>query len=160
MAIFVYAFRGQHVEHLKPFIGSLILVYGIDGVGYEILAHKKRFLHASKTYLGIVDIVFGVVLMVAPIQFEYVCIIWATWSILRESYELKEIICDMKMVLPKILSAAEAIAVFVFSIILIIKPGEQHSLSHMDLLTVELIAGPLILLIDESLQYRKKKKAE
>ena len=64
------------------------------------------------------------------------------------------------MVLPKILSAAEAIAVFVFSIILIIKPGEQHSLSHMDLLTVELIAGPLILLIDESLQYRKKKKAE
>ena len=76
-----------------------MLVYGIDGVGYEILTHKKRFLHESKTYLGIVDIVFGVVLMVAPIQFEYVCIIWATWSILRESYELKEIICDTKMVL-------------------------------------------------------------
>ena len=78
LAIFVYAFHGQHVEHLKPFAGSLMLVYGIDGVGYEILTYKKRFLHASKTYLGIVDIAFGVVLMVAALLLglETVPLMW------------------------------------------------------------------------------------
>ncbi len=160
LAIFVFAFRDQHVENLKPFIGSLMLLYGVDGIAYEILLYGKAFFKSSKAYLVIIDIAFGIVLIAAPVPFEHVCVIWATWSIVRESYEIKEIVCDLKMLVPKLLSGAESIVVFVFSVMLILDPGEHHSLIHMGLLTAELILNPLILLIDEFLIRWKQKKAD
>ena len=159
LGILVLIYRDNHVEHLRPFIGALMLLYGVDAIVYEIILHRKGFIRASRTYLGLVELIFGVVLLASPLLFQYVCIIWATWSIIRESYEIKEIVVDLKMWIPRILSLTESITVIVFSVLLILNPEQHHSTIHMCLLTAELILNPLVLLIDEFLMDRKMKKA-
>ena len=158
LAVLVFALRVQLVEHLQPFIGSLMIFYGFEGMLYEILCHKLHFIHKNKTYLGLIELIFGTVLLIAPLEFSYVCIIWATWSIVRESYELKEVVSDLKTLAPKILSGAESVAVIVFSIMLILEPGEHHALIHMYLLVVELVLNPATILLDELLIHLKEKK--
>ena len=155
LAALVFALRAQLVEHLQPFIGSLMIFYGLEEMLYEILCHKLHFIHKSKTYLGLVELIFGTVLLIAPLAFEYVCIIWATWSILRESYEIKEIACELKSIVPKIISGVESIVVIVFSILLLIEPGHHHAMIHLYLLLAELVITPLTPLLDELLEKRK-----
>lgn len=158
LAILVLFTKEKQVENLKPFIGSLMVLYGVDGIAYAIFEHRKHFLSSNKTYLGFIELIFGVVLIAAPLQFDYVCIIWATWSIIRESHEIKEIVADMKMILPRVLSGVESIVVIVFSIMLILEPGEHHALIHLSLLSAELILNPLVVLIDEFLIEHKEEK--
>ena len=160
LAILIFIFREKQVEHLKLFIGSLMLLYGVDGIVFEILSHGKRFIHQNKAYLGLIELIFGIVLIASPLQFDYVCIIWATWSIVRESYEIKEIIADLKTMLPRILSGVESIVVIIFSIMLLLEPGEHHTLIHMCLLTAELVLNPLVVLLDEILIARKERQKE
>lgn len=160
LAVLIFIFRDAQVDHLKSFIGALMLLYGVEELFYESFFHQLHFIHEPKSYLGLIELIFGIVLMVAPLQFEYVCIIWATWSIIRESYEIKEVVTDMKTLPPRILSGVESIAVIVFSILLILEPGEHHATIHMCLLTVELILNPLVVLIDELLIYLGEKKKD
>ena len=158
LAVLVLVTRDKQVEHLKPFIGSLMLLYGVEGLFYEAFFHHLHIIHEPKSYLSLIELIFGIVLIVAPLAFEYVCIIWATWSIVRESYEIKELVSDYKSITPRILSGAESVAVIVFSIMLILEPGEHHALIHMSLLVVELILNPLTVLLDEIIVHSKEKK--
>ncbi|MBQ7249942.1 MAG: hypothetical protein IJS37_01135, partial [Bacilli bacterium] len=105
-----------------------------------------------------VEFIFGIVLIAAPLPFDHVCVIWATWSIIRESYEIKEIVTDFKTVTPRVLSGVESIIVIVFSVLLILNPMEHHAAIHMGLLVAELILSPLVVLIDEFLLSRKVKR--
>ena len=158
LAVFVLIFREKLVEHLQPFIGSLMIFYGLEGILYEVLCHKLHFIHVGKSYLGLIELIFGTVLLIAPLEFAYVCIIWATWSIVRESYELKEVVSEIKTLPPKILSGAESIAVIVLSVMLILEPSEHHALIHMYMLVIELILNPATVLLDELLIHLKEKK--
>ena len=161
LAILVFIFRDKQVEHLKPFIGALMIFYGVEGLFYEAFFHRLHFIHETKSYLGLIELIFGIVLIVSPLAFEYVCIIWATWSIVRESYELKEVVSDIKSILPKILSGAESIAVIVLSVMLILEPTEHHALIHMYMLVVELALNPATVLLDELfIHFKEKKKTE
>lgn len=160
LAIFVLCTKERQVAYLKPFIGALMVLYGADGILFEIFEHRKHFLYANKTYLGLIELIFGIVLIASPMKFEYVCIIWATWSIIRESYEIKEIVADMEMLIPRILSGVESVVVIVFSILLILEPGEHHALIHLSLLSAELILNPSVVLVDEFLTNWKEKKKE
>ena len=161
LAVFVFIFREKLVEYLQPFIGALMIFYGLEGILYEILNHKLHFIHVGKSYLGLVELIFGTVLLIAPLEYSYVCIIWATWSIVRESYEIKEVVSDIKSVLPKILSGAESIAVIVLSVMLILEPTEHHALIHMYMLVIELVLNPATVLLDELfIHLKEKKKAE
>ena len=158
LAVLVFISRDKQVEHLKPFIGALMVFYGVEGLFYEAFFHHLHFIHETKSYLGLIELIFGIVLIVSPLAFEYVCIIWATWSIVRESYELKELVSDIKTIPPRIISGAESIAVIVFSVMLILEPGEHHALIHMSLLVIELLLNPLTVILDELLVYFKAKK--
>lgn len=158
LGIMILVFRESHVGNLRYFIGGLMLIYGVEGIFYESLEHHLNFLMKNRTYLGIVEIIFGVTLLASKISFESVCIIWATWSIIRESYELKEIVCDFKCYTPRILSLLESIAAIVFSIMLILEPGHHHALLHIILLNIELICSPLVVLLDEIIIAIKKKR--
>ena len=160
LAILVFVFREKLVENLQPFIGSLMIFYGLEGILYEVLCHRLHFIHSSKSYLGLIELIFGTVLLIAPLEYSFVCIIWATWSIVRESYELKEVVSDIKTIPPKILSGAESIAVIVLSVMLILEPTEHHALIHMYLLVVELVFNPATILLDELLINLKEKKDE
>ena len=156
-AILVLVFREQlvHLDHLKYFIGALMVAYGLDEIAFEAYCHKLHFIHEHKTYLGLVELVLGATMLFLTLDYEAVCIIWATWSIIRESYEIKEIFADLNFLVPKILSGVESIAVIVFSILLIIEPAEHHAMIHLYLLLVELILTPFVPLLDEMLEKKK-----
>ena len=157
LAILVFIFREPLVENLKYFIGGLMLLYGLEEILFEILYSRHHILHQGKLYLGGIELLLGVVMLSVPMSYESVCIIWATWSILREAYEIKEVFSEIKCLAPKILSATESVVVIVFSILLIIEPGEHHAMIHLYLLLAELIVSPLTPLLDEILAKRKEK---
>ena len=138
IAVCVFIFREQLVaeEALKYFIGGLMVLYGLEEIFFEILNHKGKFIHKAKTYLGLVELVLGVFLLVSTLEYASVCVIWATWSIMRESFEIREIVTEYKSAVPIVISGLESVAVIVLSIMLILQPHEEHALIHMYLLFV------------------------
>lgn len=159
LAVCVFVFREFLVEHLKFFIGGLMALYGVEALLFEIVFKDKHFWHSDKIYLGFIEIVFGVVLLVSPIEeFAYVCLIWATWSIVRESFEIKELVTEIKSWTLTIISGIESITVIVLSVSLILEPGEHHAMIHMYLLLFELLLTPLVPLLDEIILEKKHKK--
>ena len=157
LAVLVFVFRENIVNHLKYFIGGLMLLYAVEEILFIVLHHIHHILHEDKVYLGFIELILGIVLLCVDASVASVCVIWATWSILRESYEIKEIACEIKNVIPKIISGVESVVVIVFSILLLIEPNDHHAIIHLYLLSVELIVAPLTPLLDELLA---KKKAE
>ena len=148
--------REQIIEnYLRFLVGGLMLLYGIDEIVFEAIFAKKQILHRSKTYLGFVEILLGITLLSVNVLFEAVCVVWAAWSIIRESYEVKEIIVELKYLAPKIISGLESLAVIVLSVMLIIEPGEHHAMIHLYLLLLELPLNPFIPLLDEQIYFYK-----
>ena len=163
LAVLVLVFKEVFVNDLKYFIGGLMLLYSIAEFIRLFLFEKKKMLHDGKFYLALVELVIGTSLLVSPINYEAVCVVWATWSVMREAYEIKEIIVELKAITPRILSGIESIVCIIFSILLMIEPGEHHALMHMYLLFVELILVSLVPLLDEILLnkfYKRKPKEE
>ncbi len=158
LAILIFIFKEQLVEHLKFFIGGLMILYAVEEILFIIIHHIHHILHEDKVYLGFIELILGIVLMCVNVSYESVCIIWATWSILRESYEIKEIACELKHIVPKIISGVESLVIISFSILLIIEPGEHHAMIHLYLLLAELVIAPLTPLLDELLMKKKKKE--
>ena len=96
LGVLIFVFRHTVVEHLRYFIGVLMLLYAFEEILFEAIYSGKRILHKDKTYLGLIEIILGLVLMFSEVSYEGVCIMWAVWSILRESYEIKEIILNQE----------------------------------------------------------------
>ena len=160
LAVLVLIFREKFVEHLPIFIGVLMVLYGVEGIVLELIFHRHHFFNEGKTYLGFIELLFGIVLLCAKFQFEYVCIIWATWTIVRESYEIREVIVEIKSIVPKLISGIESAVVIVLSVMLLLEPGEHHAMIHTYLLVAELILSPLCVLLDEVILGYKEKKLE
>ncbi len=95
-----------------------------------------------------------------PLEYSAVCIIWATWSIVRESHEIKELVTEIVSVPLTIISGLESIAVIVLSIMLISEPTHHHALIHIYLLLAELILTPLVPMLDEYFESKKHKVVE
>ena len=160
IAIIIFFFRVWMVEHLRHFIGSLMLLYASEEVLFDMLFERKNVWHAGKIYLALAETILGVSIYFIPVSIETTCVIWATWSILRECQEIKEIIVYLKHILPRILSGVESLAAIVLSVMLIIEPGEHHAMIHIYLLLVELVLNPLVPLLDELLSKKKEEKVE
>ena len=165
LAVLVFVFRTPLVENLKYFIGGLMLLYGVEEILFEIVFKDKHFWHKDKIYLGIIELAFGVALLCLNLHDNAeetlirTCLIWATWSIVRESFEIKELVTEIKSWTLTIISGIESIAVIVLSVMLILNPGEEDAMIHMYLLLLELLLTPLIPLLDEVILEKKEKKA-
>ena len=166
LAVCVFIFRELLVQNLKYFIGGLMTLYGVEEILFEIVFKDKHFWHKDKIYLGIIELAFGVALLCLNLHDNAeetlirTCLIWATWSIVRESFEIKELVTEIKSWTLTIISGIESIAVIVLSVMLILNPGEEDAMVHMYLLLLELLLTPLIPLLDEILLERKHKKLE
>lgn len=159
LAACVFIFRYTLANNLRHFIALLMLVYGVEEIVFELIHSKKKFLYSSKVYLGFVEIIVAITVMIAipasTISFETICVVWAVWSILREAYEIKEIVIDLKSIAPRIISGVESLTMIILSIALILHPTLEHVMIHIYFLMVELLLSPLIPLMDE-LIIRKK----
>ena len=158
LAVMVFIFRGPLIDHLKYFIGGLMLLYGVEEIAFEAIYHHHHILHQDKFYLGFIEVLLGTVMLLIDISYEGVCIIWATWSVLRESYEIKEVFSELKCLAPKIISGLESLVVIVFSIFLIIQPDEHSATTHLYLLLVELLLTPFTPLLDEILESKNNQE--
>ena len=166
LAICVFIFREQLIEHLKYFIGGLMLLYGVEEVLFEVVFHGKNFWKCEKTYLGLVELILGTTLFFFPLEanpeevVKMTCVIWAAWSIIREAFEIRELVVEIKSVVLTIVSGIESIAVIVLSVMLILEPGEHHAMIHLYLLLAELVLTPLVPLLDEVIEERKQKRSQ
>ena len=161
LAVCVFIFREQLIEHLKYFIGGLMLPYGVEEILFEVIFHGKNFWKCEKTYLGLVELILGITLFFYPLEanaeeiVKMTCVIWAAWSIIREAFEIRELVVEIKSVVLTIISGIESVAVIVLSVMLILEPGVHHAMIHLYLLLAELVLTPLVPLLDEILEERK-----
>lgn len=139
LAILVGVFFNTLLENVKYVVGPLMIIYGLESIIVH-LALKKRFSEENEFFWGIFEIMLGLLLLFAKeISYESDCIIWAIWSIFRETRELEEIFQRIKHRIPVFIDLAESIISICISITLILNPGEHHVAIHAVFLIVELI---------------------
>ena len=160
MAIFIFIFRESFVAHLNYFIGTLMIIYGLEEVIYEVYYFGKDFWKQERIFLGFLEILFGTVLLLSQLPIEYVCIIWASWSIIKQAFEIRELVVVVKSWTLTIISGFESIAIIILSVMLILEPGEHHAMMHLFLLLVELFLTPGVPLLDEILEKKHLEKEE
>ena len=149
LAVLIVIFREFHVTNLRYTVGALMLLYGIEEIIFEYIYYRHQFKEKSKTYIGIVELILGITLLLNKnMSYETVCVTWAVWSMIRESYELKEIVTELHFYIPRFTSLFESLAVFIFSVMLILTPNEHHAMTHIYLLFFELLLNPLVPLMD------------
>lgn len=164
-AILILVFRESFVHYLNYLVGSIMIVYGLETVVLHLL-HKKSFRRKNRFFWGMLEILLGIVVLFfvrlgEPESKAYatVCVIWAVWSMLRESLELEEGIIEICRQEPAYLSMVESVIGIIFSIFLIVEPGEHHAHTHVILLFFELLTSGLIFpYLKEFVHYIKKKK--
>ena len=143
-AVLILIFREFFVHHLRWFIGGLIVLYGCLGVLELGLKKAKPICEAHGFLFFSVEILLGLTTLCFIEEYATVCVIWAVWSILRESVELQEIVERKLHTVPAIISGLESVAVIVLSVLLMIEPGEHHAMIHTYFLCVELILSSTV----------------
>jgi len=154
--IFIHA---HFVQYLKYYISSIMIMYGF----FEILINAiedKEFYKKYPPYFGIIEIFIGLIMIFKINNYEDVCVIWAIWSIFRESFQIQEIFEKKIKLLPAILMAVETLVVLSFSTMMLIEPGEHQARFHAYLLVIELLLSGGLLLFESYLLKEKKEKKE
>ena len=159
LAVCIVIFHHQMLPGLKYFIGGLMAFYGVEDILFLTLMHRKQFFRQDKTYFGIVELILGIGMLFAPLEINTICMIWATWAIMREAVEIKELILELKSWTPRIISLIESIAAIILSMVLIFAPTGEHAIIHLRILTVELVLAPLVPLLDLVIVSLKDRRA-
>ena len=144
---------------LHYLVSSVMILFGVEGIVYPILKDHKKFYIDAQFYLGHVDLILGLVVITTIRQLDYVCMIWATWTIVREAFDLYEIGHKAMHRFPAIISLALSIIEIVFSILMLIEASEHHALTHIYLLIPEFVINglsPLLFEIHKKRRARKK----
>lgn len=159
-AVLLIVFNEFFCHHLRWFIGGLIVLYGSLGILELSLERVKPIYEGHGFLFYAVEILLGLTTLFFIEEYSTVCIIWAVWSILRESIELQEIVSGELHPLLGALSGIESVAVIVLSVMLMIEPGEHHAMIHSYLLCVELILTGVIPVINHRLTPEKHGHAD
>lgn len=159
-AILLLVFNEFFLHNLRCFIGGLIVVYGSLGVLALVLAKKKPVYEGNGFLFFAVEILLGLTTLCFIEDYAAVCVIWAVWSILRESVELEEIVERELHPALAVVSGLESIAVIVHSVTLMIEPDEHHAMIHSYLLCVELVLSGLIPVLNRRLKPEKEGREE
>lgn len=142
IAISIFFLMDFYIEQLQYFIGALIAMYGIDkAISFIDAEEKEKPLIVCGS---IVQIILGICSMILFKEISTICVIWGVWAIMREGDEIAECYSLFKEKLPWILNFVESIVAIIFSITLIMEPGEHHAKIHMILLIVELLSAVIL----------------
>ena len=159
-AVLVFIFSLFFVENLRWFIGGLIVLYGVLGILALALEKKKPIYEEHEFLFSAIEILIGLTLIVFIKEYSTICVVWAVWSILRESLELEEIVAGELHPVLAVISGIESIAVIVLSITLMMEPGENHAMIHTYFLCVELILNSAIPILNHKLPGKHQKVHE
>ena len=159
-AVLLLVFNEFFLHNLRWFIGGLIVLYGSLGILALLLAKVKPIYEGQGFLFFSVEILLGLITLCFIKDYATVCVIWAVWSIIRESIELEEIVARELHPVLAVISGLESVADVVLSVMLMIEPGEHHAMIHSYLLVVELILASLIPIINHRLMPEKKGREE
>lgn len=159
-AVLLLVFNDFFCRHLRWFIGGLIVLYGALGILALALEKVKPIFEGHGFLFYAVEILLGLTTLFFIAEYSTVCIIWAVWSLLRESVELQEILEGELHPVLACLSGIESVAVIFLSVMLMIEPGEHHAMIHSYLLCVELVLTAVIPLINSRLKPEKERPEE
>ena len=102
--------------------------------------------------------VVGLTILFAVRDFTHVCVMWAVWSMLRQSLDIHEVLIGEVKGGIAIVYIIQSVASVVFSIILILNPTPLHAVTHIYLLIAELLVISLPPVVDELLLRAIKKR--
>ena len=161
IGILVLVFANTLTNNAYLLVGGLMLMYGIEDLTVEIIT-KKFTKDVPKVANNFLIILLGVVsLFLGPEQhFKSLCIIWATWAILREAWEVEEVVLHLKNKVIAIISTIESLAVIVICVFFIFEPTIEHVHIHVILLGIELILEVLFPLLNDILGSKKEEKED
>ena len=159
-AILLLVFNEFFLHNLRWFIGGLIVTYGMFGILALTLAKVKPIYEGQGFLFFSVEILLGLITLCFIKEYATVCIIWAVWSIIRESIELEEIVARELHPVLAVVSGLESVAVVVLSVMLMMEPGEHHAMIHSYLLVVELIFAGVIPIVNHWLKPEKEGREE
>jgi len=157
LAILIGVFAHELLDYLHLLVGAVMTLYGLEGIFFPFTRSRTKFFIEYQFYLGLIEILLGILMMAAVRDFNNICMIWATWTIVRESFELYEETHKIIKKFPAILSLSLSIIEIVFSILLIIFASEHHALTHIYLLVPEFIICGLSPLLFEIYKAYKEK---
>lgn len=158
-SILIFIFADKLVEYLRYFVGGLLITYSIDGLGKLIFEKRKEFYKEPILVYGTIQIILGFIVLFGVENFDDVCIFWGVTSMLREAFEINDILTKKVTGWVAVVSGIESIVTIVFCIILLINPSEHHAKTHVYLLIAELMVTSFPPVLNEIIyRFRKKKK--
>lgn len=156
-ATLIFVYNKELLEYLHYLVSSLMIAFGVENIIVKIIKDKKKCFKDLWFAYGFAELLIGLVMIISIRDYTSICVIWGVWSILREAIELHEIASGELKGIPAILSGVESIVAIVFSIMLIMEPGEHHAHVHVYLLIPELLVSGFVPVLDELLdKYRKE----
>lgn len=161
IATLIAVFSTQLLDYLPFIVGGVMILFGIEGILIPISKSPSKFFNDAQFFLGHIDLLLGIVMMCSIRQFDYICIVWGTWTIVRESFDLYEVVHKVYHKFPAILSFALSVIEIVFSVLLIIYASEHHALTHIYLLIPEFIVNgisPFLFFIHKNKRKKREQK--
>lgn len=144
LAVLVGIFATHLAEYLKYLVGSLMVLYGLEGFILPMAKDIKKTFEETTFFLGTVNLILGIVVLTAVEEYATICVIWACWTIVREAFEFYEMAEKFKKYrYPMVVSFIESVVEIVFSIMLILHPHKDHALIHVYLLIAEFAVSGL-----------------
>ena len=147
----ILIFNNPLLEYVPFLVGSIMILYGLEDTIVKIFLKEFKE-DITKSVDNLLIIMLGIILFFLnkPEHFVSACIIWATWSILREEWEIKEkAIEESNSLIIAIVNVIESIVLIVFSILLIFSPTEHHAHVHIILLGIELMLEVIFPVLDD-----------
>ena len=157
LAVLIGVFAHELLPNLHYLVGAAMILYGFEGLLFTFVRLKSGFYKDYQFFLGCIELLLGIVMMSLMRNMHFICVMWGTWTIVRESFELYETTHKFLHKFPAVLSLALSIIEIVFSILLIVAAEEphHHALTHIYLLIPELIINALSPLLFE-IQLKRK----
>ena len=160
ISVVIGVFAHEMLPNLHYLVGAAMILYGFEGLLFPVTRSPKGFYKDYQFYLGHIELLLGIIMMTLMGDMSFVCVMWGTWTIVRESYELYETSHKILHKFPAVFSLVLSFTEIVFSILLIVYAAEpeHHALTHVYLLIPELIINGLSpLLFDYYQNYLHKK---
>lgn len=158
LAVLIGVYAHQLLDVLHYLVGSVMVLFGCEGIFFAFVKSKHKFFTDYQLYLGHVDVLLGLVVLTAVRQFDYICVIWATWTIVRESFDIYEISHKVLHKFPAVFSMVLSTVEIIYSVMMIISATEHHALTHIYLLIPELMINALSPVLFEIHTKRKSKQ--
>ena len=158
-SVLLFVFKDELIANINYFVGSLVLAFGLENLIVLSIVNKKNAIKSIKFSFSIFEMVLGLTIITAVTEFSHVCVMWAVWSLLRQSIDINEVFRREHKNVVALIILVQSIISIVFSILLIINPTEHHAVNHIYLLIAELMVIGLPPVIDELIfKYKAKRK--